>query len=215
MPATRRLTRPRTALSVVAALLALSALVSVRRASAYVPDQRYITAISATLNSTGVARDAAEGRVRIDHYGPDGLAGYDGTPDGRGAFVFYRRFGYRNPPLTVPAVGYLDNAVYAFMVTPAASRAIAQATGESVPVGSVRAATVTNFDFILNAWGRDGWEQGHGYPIAPQRYVTDVDKRVGCKEGDRVQYFHRLAGPEQTQVLCITSSGRSVVWRNV
>jgi hypothetical protein len=196
--------RPLVALAlVVAALVAVSAVVASRRASAYVPEQRYSTAIDAAGVAAGYQQAQLLGLIRAESPGPDGIFGYDGTPDRRGAFVYFQ--------VAQPDGTWLREAVYAFQYTSTASRMLARITGESVPAGTVKGRIVHNN--VLAHWVMTGAEAGNGYPLTDARGATSADIARGCRAGDTVQYFQRITGFQETRILCLT--GASPKWTRV
>jgi hypothetical protein len=182
------------ALAVTAAVLAT--VVTARRSDAYVPMPELARAVESYRNSLGWP----EGSDYFLHpdgmygdNGPDGLPGPDGTPDGRGAFHFYR--GTRG-----------DGAVYSQLI-PAP---VLSSTGATIRSGTV-------YGDIGASWSASGYEDGpFGYPSGRERGLMNSDLARNCR-GDRVQLFEKLVVPFQPRGLkyslaCWTRATGTVTW---
>jgi hypothetical protein len=182
------------------ALVAISGVVSVRSASAYVPDADLAGAVRQEIPAWYPAN--------LQDIGPDGIPGPDGTPDGLGAFQYFQV-----PDNQIGRPTYETKGVYAYRVTPYVAAMLAQYLpyewkGETVLAREVRAA-------ILGSWAQAGWENGFGYPLNDARGATDADISRGCRYGDDAQYFMRITGAQAVHLMCRDYKTGAISWRRL
>jgi len=186
-------------LATVLALVAISGVVSVRPAEAYVPAADLAGAVRARIPATFPAG--------LQDIGPDGIPGPDGTPDGLGAFQYLRV--PVNPGSYWPT--FRSVGVYGHRVTPYVAAMFAQYLPYEWHGETVRAREVGSE--VLDSWARAGWENGYGYPLINARPAFGAETSKGCQTGDQVQYFMRITGDQAVHLMCRNAGGIS--WRRL
>jgi hypothetical protein len=157
--------RPRHRVRLAGAALAMATAgvaVTASAASAYVPASDLVSAVR--TERTAIFNDPSplyQNNFRLLDGNPDGISGPDGTPDGLGAFQFYRG----------DAGG---GAIYSH-----------RNRVEGLVVGAVYGAILDSWR--ASGWenGR------YGYPVKREHPVSPNDVKRGCQTGDRAQTFDK------------------------